>query len=113
MAFQYVIVKNSGRGRGYLPTIMPEASYICGLNTLLDKKPIPWKKGLNKYYITYPMGLLLLGGKYYFDTAIEDKTASVPIHYIKAAREVMIETPYLSEGIFTIPHDWSDSDGEV
>ena len=27
MAFQYVIVKNSGRGRGYLPTIMPEASY--------------------------------------------------------------------------------------
>ena len=22
MAFQYVIVKNSGRGRGYLPTIM-------------------------------------------------------------------------------------------
>ena len=26
MAFQYVIVKNSGRGRGYLPTIMPEAS---------------------------------------------------------------------------------------
>ena len=27
MAFQYVIVKNSGRGRGYLPTIMPEASF--------------------------------------------------------------------------------------
>ena len=26
MAFQYVLVKNSGRGRGYLPTIMPEAS---------------------------------------------------------------------------------------
>ena len=28
MAFQYVIVKNSGRGRGYLPTIMPEATEI-------------------------------------------------------------------------------------
>ena len=28
MAFQYVIVKNSGRGRGYLPTIMPEASFF-------------------------------------------------------------------------------------
>ena len=27
MAFQYVLVKNSGRGRGYLPTIMPEASF--------------------------------------------------------------------------------------
>jgi hypothetical protein len=30
VAFQYVIVKNSGRGRGYLPTIMPEASNIAG-----------------------------------------------------------------------------------
>ncbi len=28
MAFQYVLVKNSGRGRGYLPTIMPEASEL-------------------------------------------------------------------------------------
>ena len=28
MAFQYVLVKNSGRGRGYLPTIMPEASLL-------------------------------------------------------------------------------------
>jgi hypothetical protein len=28
VAFQYVIVKNSGRGRGYLPTIMPEASNV-------------------------------------------------------------------------------------
>ena len=32
MAFQYVLVKNSGRGRGYLPTIMPEASINDPIN---------------------------------------------------------------------------------
>ena len=34
MAFQYVLVKNSGRGRGYLPTIMPEASKTFSLTPL-------------------------------------------------------------------------------
>ena len=36
MAFQYVLVKNSGRGRGYLPTIMPEASKIFTNDLLFD-----------------------------------------------------------------------------
>ena len=36
MAFQYVLVKNSGRGRGYLPTIMPEASIFA--STALNQK---------------------------------------------------------------------------
>ena len=36
MAFQYVLVKNSGRGRGYLPTIMPEASFLFYLLTAMN-----------------------------------------------------------------------------
>lgn len=84
--------------------------YICGLNTLLDHKQIPWVKGKNQYSICYPAGVLALGGSYYFDVAIEDKTATIPIHYLKAAKEIRIESPYVSEGIYTIPHSWQEQE---
>ncbi len=80
--------------------------YICGLNTLLDNVKIPWKKGRNKYNIIYKNGLLVLGGRYYFDVALEDKTATIPIHYIKFVKEIIVESSYVSEGIVTIPHVW-------
>jgi lipopolysaccharide transport system ATP-binding protein/teichoic acid transport system ATP-binding protein len=87
--------------------------YICGLNTLLDNIKIPWEKGANAFSITYPSGLLVLGGRYYFDTALEDKTATVLIHHIKAVKEIKIESPYVSEGLFTIPHKWRNINGQV
>ena len=80
--------------------------YICGLNTLLDGKLIPWKKGVNSYTITYPQGLLALGGRYYFDVALEEKTATIPIHYVKAIKEIELKSSYVAEGIFCIPHQW-------
>lgn len=87
--------------------------YICGLNTLLDNKAIPWKRGINHYSIVYDKGLLVLGGRFYFDVALEDKTATVPIHYIKHVEEISIASNYISEGVFTIPHEWSDFVGKV
>lgn len=80
--------------------------YICGLNTLLDNKKIPWNKGINNFGIKYPMGLRVLGGKYCFDVALEDKTATVPIQYIQRVTEISVISEYVSEGIFTIPHKW-------
>ena len=53
MAFQYVIVKNSGRGRGYLPTIMPEASkdfvilFSCVRIRYKKRKPLKTKEMRN------------------------------------------------------------------
>ena len=81
--------------------------YVCGLNTLLDGVNIPWKTGKNKFCLKYPMGLLALSGKYHFDVALEEKTATVPIHYIENVMEIDIASNYVSEGIYTIPHDWS------
>lgn len=81
--------------------------YVCGLNTLLDGVSIPWKAGENKFCLKYPMGLLALSGKYHFDVALEEKTATVPIHYIENVMEIDIASNYVSEGIYTIPHDWS------
>ena len=80
--------------------------YICGLNTLLDNEKIPWNKGINNFGIEYPMGLRVLGGKYCFDMALEDKTATVPIQYIQRVKEISVVSEYVSEGIFTIPHKW-------
>lgn len=62
MAFQYVIVKNSGRGRGYLPTIMPEASNNGSINN---------KQGTCSGYHAERVPCLLLGfdknlGQYLF-----------------------------------------------
>ena len=82
--------------------------YICGLNTLLDNVKIPWKKGKNRFCLKYPYGLLALGGKYYFNVAIEEKTATVPIHHIEAVKEISISSSYISEGIYTIPHKWGE-----
>ncbi len=80
--------------------------YICGLNTLLDSKKIPWKKGLNKYTLEYNEGLLLLGGNYYFDCAIMEKTATIPFEYKSKIKNFFIESGYDGEGVFIIPHKW-------
>ena len=104
---------------GFLSTVLGVAvfdindRYMCGLNTLLDGKRIPWEKGVNRFVLKYPQGLLLLGGRYYFDVALEDKTATIPVHYVKSIKEITIVSPYISEGIFTIPHEWSEYDGKI
>ena len=83
--------------------------YICGLNTLLDKISIPWNKGVNEFSLQYEVGLRVLGGEYYFDVALEDSTASVALHYIKYAKSINVISNYISEGIFTIPHKWRNT----
>ena len=80
--------------------------YVCGLNTLLDKVKIPWKYGRNKFYLEYPNGILAVGGKYYFDTALFEETATVPIQYISMVKEFTIVSEYVGEGRYIIPHLW-------
>lgn len=80
--------------------------YICGLNTLLDQVEIPWKFGRNQFCLTYPQGLCVLGGKYYFDAALFDQTATAAIHYCKYVKEITVESGYFAEGKLNIPHRW-------
>lgn len=80
--------------------------YICGVNTLLDKITIPWKYGRNCYRIVYHEGIRVLGGRYYFDVALFDKTATVPIHYWAKAKEFVVTADYIGEGICILPHKW-------
>lgn len=80
--------------------------YICGVNTLLDKETIPWKYGRNCFKVIYPEGIRTLGGKYYFDIGLFDKTATVPIHYWAKVKEFTVTADYIGEGICILPHEW-------
>ena len=80
--------------------------YINGLNTLLDNKKIPWKYGRNQMVLEYVDGILALSGKYYFDVALFEQTATVPIQYITKIKEIEIIANYDGEGVYIMPHQW-------
>lgn len=82
--------------------------YICGLNTLLDEVNIPWNYGRNKMLLRYTMGILATGGTYYFDAALFDQTATVPIQYIQMIKQFTIVSKYTGEGRLIIPHKWEN-----
>lgn len=79
--------------------------YICGVNTLLDKVKVPWKKGLNTIVLQYN-SFNLVGGSYYVDVAIFDQTATAPIDYRTRYKEFFVEMEYIAEGITVLSHNW-------
>lgn len=81
--------------------------YICGVNTLLDKVSIPWKKGKNRVILQYER-MSLVGGSYYLDVALYDQTATVPFDYQTKYKEFFVEMPYIAEGISILDHKWSE-----
>lgn len=79
--------------------------YICGVNTLLDKVRIPWKKGMNTFVLEYP-SFDLVGGSYYFDVALYDKTATVAFDYRAKYKDFFVSMGYVAEGITVLKHNW-------
>lgn len=82
--------------------------YTCGLNTLLDHYEIPWKYGRNVMILEFPLGVRAAGGKYYFEAALEDQTATVGFHYIQRIKEINVIMDYTCEGRYCIPHAWRE-----
>jgi teichoic acid transport system ATP-binding protein len=82
--------------------------YVCGLNTLLDKVEIPWKKGKNVFYIEYEK-MSLLTGEYYFDIAFFEEHATVPLEYKTKYLKMFISGRYTGEGIVILDHEWKDN----
>ncbi|MBQ8813880.1 MAG: ABC transporter ATP-binding protein [Lachnospiraceae bacterium] len=80
--------------------------YICGLNTKLDNMTIPWKKGYNEVTLIYPC-FNLIGGEYYFDAGIFDKTGIVNLDYKARIRNFFVKMDYIAEGIVVLDHEWS------
>lgn len=80
--------------------------YICGLNTKLDKVSIPWKKGYNEITLTYP-NFNLVGGEYYFDVGIFDRTGIVNLDYRAKIKSFFVKMDYIAEGVVVLEHEWS------
>lgn len=80
--------------------------YICGINTLLDEKKISWNRGYNEMVLTYK-NFNLTGGEYYFDVALFDGTATVPIDYKGKIRTFIVSMSYIAEGIVVLQHEWN------
>jgi len=83
-------------------------NYVCGLNTLLDEESIPWKKGENVFYLEYEK-MALLGGEYYFDVALFEENATVPLVYKTRYMTMFISGKYVGEGIVVLDHKWKDT----
>ncbi|MDT2599273.1 ABC transporter ATP-binding protein [Enterococcus hulanensis] len=83
-------------------------NYVCGLNTLLDEESIPWKKGENVFYLEYEK-MALLGGEYYFDVALFEENATVPLVYKTRYVTMFITGKYVGEGIVVLDHKWRDT----
>lgn len=81
--------------------------YVCGLNTLLDNVAIPWEKGINVFYLEYKK-LGLLAGEYYFDVAIFEENATVPLVYKTKYMNLFVNGSYIGEGIVVLDHNWGE-----
>lgn len=79
--------------------------YICGLNTKLDHVSIPWKRGYNEVTLKYQC-FNLIGGEYYFDVGIFDKTGIVNIDYKTKIKNFFVKMDYIAEGIVVLNHEW-------
>jgi lipopolysaccharide transport system ATP-binding protein/teichoic acid transport system ATP-binding protein len=83
--------------------------YVCGLNTLLDEIEIPWTIGRNSFCLEYSYGILAVGGQYYFDVAIFEETATIAIEYVARIKNITIDSKYVGEGVYLIPHVWRNN----
>ncbi len=79
--------------------------YICGLNTLLDGYNFDYNIGKNIITLEYK-SINLIGGSYYFDAAIFESNAHVPIDHQVRLMEFFVRTPYIGEGEFILEHEW-------
>ena len=81
-------------------------AYICGLNTKLDNISIPWEKGYNEISLSYT-NMNLVGGEYYFDVGIFDRTGIVNLDYKAKIKTFFVRMDYIAEGTVVLDHKWS------
>lgn len=84
-----------------------ENNYICGLNTKLDKYPLPSKPGEYKLLIRYDK-LALLPGTYYIDVGFFESSGLIRLDYKARYNSfLMHSSEYFAEGIIFFEHNWT------
>ncbi len=65
------------------------------------------EKGKNVFYLEYEK-LGLLAGEYYFDVAIFEENATVPLVYKTKYMNLFVNGSYIGEGIVVLDHKWEE-----
>ena len=88
------------------PVLAGNGSGVHVINTKLDNVPIPWQPGYNEVTLTYS-NFNLVGGEYYFDVGIFDKTGIVNLDYKARIKNFFVKMDYIAEGVVVLDHEWS------
>lgn len=82
-------------------------TYVCGLNTKLDKQPLPNKPGQYTLELSY-QEMSLLPGTYAVDIGFFEDSAVVQLDYKSRVNSFrIISGEYIGEGLTLLKHDWS------
>lgn len=82
-------------------------TYICGLNTKLDKQELPSKPGKYQLRLVYN-NMDLLPGTYFVDVGFFEDSAVVQLDYKSRVESFrVVSGQYFAEGLTFIKHEWS------
>lgn len=86
-------------------------TYICGLNTKLDRQVLPSKRG--SYILTINYGELnLLPGTYYIDVGFYEGSAIIGLDYKGRIDFFRVYSgEYFAEGLTYLEHEWKVKEG--
>jgi ABC-type polysaccharide/polyol phosphate transport system ATPase subunit len=83
----------------------PDGQHIFGPNTHLERVDIPGTKGSHRVSYHIP-SMPLLSGTYRIDAGLFTEKGMVCLDYRSDVARVTIASPYFSEGLVYIPHEW-------
>lgn len=102
----YVVHKDMEGIVGGVALFDKQNTYICGLNTKLDKFELPSKAGKYQLAINFS-GIHLLPGTYYIDVGFFENSAVVRLDYKSRTNYFRISSNrYFAEGLICFKHEW-------
>ncbi|MEL1134478.1 ABC transporter ATP-binding protein [Desulfitobacterium sp. THU1] len=82
-------------------------TYVCGLNTKLDKQALPNQPGRYRLELSY-QEMSLLPGTYFVDVGFFEDSAVIQLDYKSRVKSFRIFSgEYIGEGLTLLKHDWS------
>ncbi|MHB1653157.1 MAG: ABC transporter ATP-binding protein [Desulfitobacteriaceae bacterium] len=82
-------------------------TYVCGLNTKLDKQSLPSNPGKYQLVLSY-QEMSLFPGTYAIDVGFFEDSAVVQLDYKSRVNSFrIISGEYIGEGLTLLKHDWS------
>lgn len=87
----------------------PDGTHIFGPNTYLERVGIPQTSGRHRVSYKIP-SLPLLSGAYRIDAGLFTDKGLVCLDYLSDVCRITVASPYFSEGIVYIQHEWQVHD---